>query len=160
MDMTKIDTLNGVTSLFEHAASEFLAKGYYRMPDEHDYFNRAAYDRDPIIPPMTLRKFVRRVAKENNRPFIRIWNHYENRQVVHPGETHPRYEHYQRGIGVEIPKRKFTAPLIHCLHAAGFSRSSEVTLWTYAINDDDFAQEYLSFFETREEFRRACRLPV
>lgn len=154
MEMTKIDTLTGVTTLFEHCAAEFLTKGYFYAPEEYSYWS-AKYDRDPIIPPMTVRKFVRRVAKENKRPFIRVWDYYARRLSKNKG-----YEHVKHGICVEIPKRKYTAPLVHCLASAGFSRTNEATLWTYTIDDPDFAKEYLSFFETREEFRKALKLPV
>jgi hypothetical protein len=59
-----------------------------------------------------------------------------------------------------MPKLKYLSPIINPLELAGFARNPYNSLWSYHVNNNEFAKEYLSFFETREEFRRALKLPV
>lgn len=157
MDMTTINTLNGVKNLFEEAAEEFLTKGYYRVPDGY-LWRHAAHVRDPIVPEFTLRKFLRKVAKENKRPFVHVCPR-GNYQRVDLGDGKCQVVFKPNGIVIEMPKRKFLAPLIHCLEAAGFSRRGYSTLFGYVVYDEEFAKQYLEFFQTRDEFRKALRLP-
>lgn len=151
MDLTATQALEKCKTILDDVVDNIINNGYYRAPN---YSNWGMSWRDIIIPEVTLRKFARRVAKENKRPFIQVWTQWKYVQ----GDD-GFYTHVPNGIGIEIPKRKYTAPLIHPLEMAGFEKYHYQSLWQYRIEDMTFAEEYLSYFKTREEFRQALRLP-
>lgn len=137
----------------ERVTETLLTKGYYMAPAAEDWGETW---KDITIPEVNMRVFARRVAKEHKRPFVQVG--YLHRYDPET-KTHPRC-----GIYIEMKKRKHLAPLIHPLTLAGFNETTRwrghyKTLWNFHISDLDFAEEYLKFFETREDFRKALRLP-
>lgn len=152
MNMAAIQALEKSKSILEDVTDRLLTKGYYMQPSYTDW----GMDwQDVIIPEVTLRKFARRVAKEAKRPFVQVgylWGH----KALPDG----KYYNFQKGIWIEMPKRRYLAPLIHPIELAGFTRGPMHTLWHFHIDDLEFANTYLSYFETREDFRKALKLPV
>lgn len=150
MELTAIQCLEKSKQILDEVTDRLITKGYYMPPS---YTEWGMKWEDVIIPEVTLRKFARRVAKEAKRPFVQVyrWYRYKNDGTWKSEEV---------GIRLELPKRKYLAPLVNPLELAGFRGGHYIGLWSYIIEDRDFAREYLSYFETREEFRRALKLPV
>lgn len=148
-----IASLNTAKRVLEEVTNTLIHKGYYAPPD---------YTNVPcgqiLIPEPTLRKFARLTAKELKRPFVQVkWEHRWRSQVLGA----------QKCLIVEAPKRLYTAPLINPLMlVASTDPGSGIywwknckSLWYFAIFDLDFANQYLSYFDTRDEFRAALKLP-
>ena len=153
MNMTAIQALERSKTILDDVTDRLLTKGYYMPPS---YTEWGMDWQDVIIPEVTLRKFARRVAKEAKRPFVQVGKLWGHRMAADGS----KFENYQTGIWIEMPKRNYLAPLIHPVELAGFYQRGFDTLWHFNINDMEFATQYLSFFETREEFRKALKLPV
>lgn len=154
MELTAIQCLEKSKQILDEVTDRLITKGYYMPPS---YTEWGMKWEDVIIPEPTLRKFARRVAKEAKRPFVQVYRWYRYKPRISADEP---WESEEVGIRLELPKRKYLAPLVNPLELAGFRRGRYIGLWSYIIEDRDFAREYLSYFETREEFRRALKLPV
>lgn len=151
---TSIASLNTAKRVLDEVTNTLIHKGYYMPPDYTDVPCGQI-----LIPEPTLRKFARLTAKELKRPFVQVkW------------ETRWRGNHdglYHRCLVVEAPKRKYTTPLINPLMlVASPDPSADIwwsqgkkSLWYFQIFDLEFANQYLSYFDTREEFRIALKLP-
>lgn len=153
MELTAIQALEKSKSILDDITDKLLNKGYYMPPNYSDW---GMTWRDEIIPEVTLRKFARRVAKEAGRPFVQVYRQYRYRQ--RQNETDP-WVSEECGIRIELPKRKYLAPIVNPLMLAGFNPGYYKGLWSIAVDDTEFAKQYLSYFETREEFRKALKLP-
>jgi hypothetical protein len=152
--------------ILDEVADGIITKGYYRVPEllvEHENEDwRERYKR-VIIPAMTVRKFARRVCKEHKRPFIMV-----DRWADWRRGPDGNYKRFCEGVWLEIPKRRYLMPIVNCLRLAAvedvntdgvyWNRNCK-SVWWFGIRDQAFAREYLSFFETREEFRKAVKLP-
>lgn len=154
MELTAIQCLEKSKQILDEVTDRLITKGYYMPPS---YTEWGMSWKDVIIPEPTLRKFARRVAKEAKRPFVQVYRWYRYKPRITNDEP---WVSVESGIRIEMPKRRYLAPLINPLELAGFSGGGYDTIWCYTIEDQDFAKEYLSYFETREEFRRALKLPV
>lgn len=155
MELTALQCLEKSKHILDDVTDRLLTKGYYMPPS---YTEWGMSWQDIIIPEVTLRKFARRVAKEAKRPFVQVYRYYEHRRKEdgmhdwgHPIET---------GIRVEMPKRRYLAPLVNPIILAGFPSMHYSSVWGFYIKDKEFAQQYLEYFATREEFRKALKLPT
>lgn len=145
-------------ALLDKAVNDFFTKGYFEESDE--WLDRSRHD--IAIPPPTLRKIARRAAKQHKRPFVRVYTDYEWAFV---GDGKGKYG-WKKGyirrfksIQIMIPRKRYLYPLINPLSLTDYKIERNCTFWLASITHENFAREYLSMFSTREEFRKALRLP-
>lgn len=146
-----IDTIK----ILNKVTDDMLNRGYYMTP------NWSEVGLTPIIPEYSLRNLARAIAKENKRPFIRISHVYRWHYVGEGRGTTGWQSSYNKeyvGLRVLMPRRKYLSPLAHPLLLARFEQVYP-SMWGFVINDETFAKQYLEYFDTREEFRAALKLP-
>lgn len=135
--------------MLDEVSRQILCKGYYRSPNPSEWGMKWNH---VIISEVTFRLLARKIAKEAKRPFVHVSTLYKYNPFSN--------ETCKNGIRIEMPKLKYLSPIINPLELAGFKRNPYKGLWSYNVDNNEFAKEYLSFFETREEFRHALKLPV
>ena len=156
MELTAIQCLQKSKHILDDVTDRLLTKGYYMPPS---YTEWGMSWQDIIIPEVTLRKFARRVAKEAKRPFVQVYRYYEYQRTA-TGIDFDYKNPVEVGIRIEMPKRRYLAPLVNPIILAGFPSMHYSSVWGFRIKDKEFAQQYLEYFATREEFRKALRLPT
>lgn len=145
-------------ALLDQIVNDLFTKGYF---EESEEFSNGT-GRDIKIPGVTLRKIARMAAKQHKRPFVRVYTDYEWTFV---GDGKGKYgwnKGYNRrfkSIQIMVPRKRYLYPLINPLSLTDYKIERRCTFWLASITHEDFAREYLSMFSTREEFRKALRLP-
>ena len=127
------------------------------------------------IPPVTLRKCARKIAKEKNRPFIQA-------SVRYSPITDIKYEHLSYGerprafswASLKVPKRQYLGwlvnPIMLVAKKTAFRReyegdhpvwdiSMEQSSWYFRFNNEDYFRNYMQLAFASPEVRSALRLP-
>lgn len=155
MKLTALQALEATKAMIDEVITNLKKRGYYSPPD---YMKHGMTWKDEIIPEGALRRLARRVAKDMRRPFVQVYDLYG--YAKGDPDDPSTWQTRRDGIRIEMPRRRYLAPLIHPLIVAGYESRGYKTLWNFYITDIEFADAYLAFFETREEFRAALKLPV
>jgi len=167
MDLNTSKVFNRAIDSVRLPLERFMATGFY------DPFTLNGYEPEDIAA-FQVRRACRKLAKEQKRPFIRChvvettyqWDHNAAKWVklAKPG--------WEFGY-VEVPKRKYLAPLVAplllaapdeivpqgtVLAKAPVIQVASKSLWIFHIRDYEFWTKYYDFILNNPDCRKARRL--
>lgn len=167
---TKSKTMDAVYKQLEEPISRFLETGLHAdpliLPGEW---------KGIFIPPQTVRRIVRAVAKDLRRPFVEVGTIYTVYEFNAATQRWEPTDPILLGGFIKVPKRKYLTPLVAPLMAGDkglpprpfkhkdpepgiYSRHGK-TYWLFHIHDFDLFKSYLEAIKEDDHIRAALRLP-